>query len=309
LSTIQFLTAQERVEWFENLLQGLLEQQAIDGEATSDWCEKIAAGLMNAWSASNARIWVADTDGWHAHGVRASEMALEQSSHDATIYRLLALARERDGILWIEPSASNSLWRAIGRVGTGGNVVIELAYDSLLEPLPLPREAILLGLEHNTNLLSRFGESFWVPSGRLAQVSRYVDSIAFEGMLQRRLMCDRISEQLRSLEGLKFPTLEENQKLVAAIHRLLDENGLRLQCPNCGEPAILRCLKAGNSPAGSFLFDHRVNGRRTMHGGKGDLPSMHVVDRAPRVPIRSAQYKVIRVANDQHQISTHDPIS
>lgn len=259
--------------------QGILDK--------SSWCNTIAHRLLNAWSASNARVWLVDSGGWRVYSTGGGE----DVSSEPTVNRLLDLACERQGILWIEPSANNPCWRAIGRVSSDSQVVLELVFEEA-SGLPIPRDAILLGLEHNANLLARFGDSFWSDNRQFADISRYIDSVAFEEMQQRRMICERIGEQLRPLVGQKFASLEENQKLAAAIHRLLEENGLRLQCTTCGEPAILRCLKAGNSPAGSFLFDHRVGGRRTMHGGRVEVPNLIVVDKAPRTPVKTALLKL-----------------
>lgn len=274
----------------------LTDDRAADNSDNSLRCTALASALLNIWTPSTATIWVANGDAWKLFQAGSFQEFSQRDTHAAND-RLLELACEREGILWIEPSANHSFWRAIGRVGQAAEAVLDLVYDSSSGPLPLPRDVILLGLEHNANLLARFGDSLWRSSGAFSEISRYIDSIAMESMQQRRLVCERIGEQLQKLEGQKFESLEENQKLAAAIHRLLEENGLRLQCPNCGEPAILRCLKAGNSPAGSFLFDHRVNGRRTMHGGRGGLPSMIVVDKTPRANIREPNLKVMRFVN------------
>lgn len=91
-----------------------------------------------------------------------------------------------------------------------------------------------------------------------------------------------IQAQLAKMAGRSLGNLEQNQSLAASIHQLLDSHGLRVQCGECGHPAILRVSPRGGSTSGVFVFDHTINGRRTFHGGRGTVPQIRLVAKPPR---------------------------
>lgn len=113
---------------------------------------------------------------------------------------------------------------------------------------------------------------------------------AVEQMTQLRNEIESIQQQIvRTIEGRllqfhgwSFGTLQENQSLAKMIHQLLDSHGLRVQCPECKNPAILRCLRAGNSKTGAFVFDHYLESGRTFHGGPNSVPLLKVVAKPAR---------------------------
>ena len=92
----------------------------------------------------------------------------------------------------------------------------------------------------------------------------------------------RIESKLALLEGARLDTLQANQSLAKSLHQLLDSHGFRLRCPECGEPAIMRCLAAGNSATGSFVFDHNFSQGRTFHGGRSSIPKLAVIAKPAR---------------------------
>ena len=91
-----------------------------------------------------------------------------------------------------------------------------------------------------------------------------------------------IQAQLAKLTGRSMGNLEQNQTLAESIHQLLDSHGLRVQCSECGHPAILRVSPRGGSASGVFVFDHTIDGRRTFHGGRGEVPQIRLVAKPPR---------------------------
>jgi len=91
-----------------------------------------------------------------------------------------------------------------------------------------------------------------------------------------------IQAHLGKLAGHSLGSLKENRELAKSIHELLESHGLRVQCVECGHPAILRVSPRSGSPAGAFVFDHSIQGRRTFHGGKGVLPELRLVAKPPR---------------------------
>ena len=91
-----------------------------------------------------------------------------------------------------------------------------------------------------------------------------------------------IEAELASLVGLSFGTLAANEDVVAMIHDVLEAHGLRVQCPECGHPAILRCSGRPGVASGAFVLDHSIEGRRTFHGGYSTLPELRLVAKPRR---------------------------
>ena len=95
-------------------------------------------------------------------------------------------------------------------------------------------------------------------------------------------ICRSLEVTINSYAGMSFGSLRNNQAFTKSVHELLDGNGLRVECPECGAPAILRCQSAGNSKTGVFLYDHYLASGRTFHGGPSTFPTIKVVPKAPR---------------------------
>jgi hypothetical protein len=91
-----------------------------------------------------------------------------------------------------------------------------------------------------------------------------------------------IQAQLAKMSGRSLGSLEQNQNLADSIHRLLESHALRVQCSECGHPAILRVSPRGGSANGVFVFDHTIDGRRTFHGGRGTVPLIRLIAKPPR---------------------------
>jgi hypothetical protein len=94
-----------------------------------------------------------------------------------------------------------------------------------------------------------------------------------------------IEKQLSFLTGRSTETLVNNQELAQQIHQLLDSHGLRLKCPECGHPAILRVSPRPGMSSGAFVFDHTIDGRRTFHGGRQVVPELQLTAK----PLRRKQ--------------------
>ena len=91
---------------------------------------------------------------------------------------------------------------------------------------------------------------------------------------------------LSSFAGWNFGSLGNNRTFTKNVQDLLDGNGLRVECPECGFPAILRCQAAGNARTGVFVYDHYLESGRTFHGGPTTFPRLRLVSKPPR---RNAQ--------------------
>lgn len=100
---------------------------------------------------------------------------------------------------------------------------------------------------------------------------------AFQEAIRRSL-----EVTLNHYEGMSFGSLHNNQAFTRAVHELLEGNGLRIECPECRTPAILRCQSAGNSKTGVFLYDHYLDSGRTFHGGRSTFPRIKLVSKPPR---------------------------
>lgn len=91
-----------------------------------------------------------------------------------------------------------------------------------------------------------------------------------------------IEQQLAALSGKSMASLGHNRELVSSIHQLLESHGLRVQCSECGHPAILRVSPRAGIDHGAFVFDHQIDGRRTFHGGRAVMPEIRLVAKPAR---------------------------
>ncbi|WP_372721896.1 hypothetical protein [Novipirellula sp.] len=99
--------------------------------------------------------------------------------------------------------------------------------------------------------------------------------------LQRSIR-QAIQAQLSRFADRNLGSLQQNQQMVQAIHTLLDSHGLRVQCSECGHPAILRVSARPGIEHGAFVFDHTIDRRRTFHGGRAVMPQIRLVSKPTR---------------------------
>jgi hypothetical protein len=109
-----------------------------------------------------------------------------------------------------------------------------------------------------------------------------LDTAAEEAERHQEEIRKRLERTLHALVGKNFGTLTANQAVAGRVHQVLESKGLRVQCPECGSAAILRCQGAGNSKTGVFLFDHYLENGRTFHGGPTTFPWVTLVAKPPR---------------------------
>lgn len=91
-----------------------------------------------------------------------------------------------------------------------------------------------------------------------------------------------IEQYLHQHRGATFGSYDGNQRFVRSVQKLLESHGLRVRCPECGHPAILRCARNASAPAGLFVFDHYLPAGRTFHGGGRSLPLLRVTAKPDR---------------------------
>lgn len=111
--------------------------------------------------------------------------------------------------------------------------------------------------------------------GQLKQLTSDVEAV--QQQIRRTL-----EQRLQQFSGWSFTSLGENQEFAKLVHQLLEGHGLRVECLECGNPAILRCLRAGNAKHGAFVFDHYLDSGRTFHGGATTVPLIRVVPKPAR---------------------------
>jgi predicted RNA-binding Zn-ribbon protein involved in translation (DUF1610 family) len=120
------------------------------------------------------------------------------------------------------------------------------------------------------------------PDAAVAQVAARMAACRQEIVLHQVAIRRAVEGAVRGLAGMNCGSFAANRAMAKSVQVLLAENGLRLVCPECGQPAILRCQRAGTSKTGAFQYDHTVDGRRTFHGGSTSFPLATVVPAPPR---------------------------
>lgn len=85
----------------------------------------------------------------------------------------------------------------------------------------------------------------------------------------------------RFVVGRSWGTADNNYLIATGVSDHLRSLKLRVQCPNDGEPAILRCYPATWQQTGSFVFEHRVEKKTQRHVGSAVVPPLKVVPEAP----------------------------
>ncbi len=123
-----------------------------------------------------------------------------------------------------------------------------------------------------------------MPVATIAQATQQLEQIVAESESLQQQIRLNIEARLQQFHGWSFGSLEDNQQFAKSVHQILDSYGLRVQCPECQSPAILRCLGAGNAKHGVFVFDHYLESGRTFHGGPTTVPLIRVVPKPARRP-------------------------
>lgn len=128
-----------------------------------------------------------------------------------------------------------------------------------------------------------------MPVASIHQASLQMEQITSETESMQQQIRVHIESRLQQFHGWSFGSLDDNQRFAKMVHQILDGYGLRVQCPECGHPAILRCLGAGNAKHGVFVFDHYLESGRTFHGGPTTVPMIRVVAKPARRPSLNSQ--------------------
>lgn len=131
-----------------------------------------------------------------------------------------------------------------------------------------------------------------MPAASLGQALVQLKQLTGEVESMQQQIRRTLEARLQQFSGWSFMSLAENQEFAKLVQQLLDTHGLRVECPECGNPAILRCLRAGNAKHGAFVYDHYLDSGRTFHGGPTTVPLIRVVPKPARRGIAARSEEV-----------------
>lgn len=121
-----------------------------------------------------------------------------------------------------------------------------------------------------------------MPAANVSRAEAELGKLSSDILMLHQQIQKTIEARLAQFQGWTFGSLGENQEFAKMVHQILESHGLRVVCPECGNPAILRCLRAGNAKNGVFVFDHYLDSGRTFHGGPTTVPLLKVIAKPAR---------------------------
>lgn len=151
---------------------------------------------------------------------------------------------------------------------------------------PLDRQSVLGGLQATLDFVSEWFRCTNAGAVDHPVIPRFEEIDAAVSQIKRRIVT-LLENEFRKYADVNFGSLSANQEFCRRLHRILEENGLRVRCPECGTPAILRC-QGSRKTSGQFVFDHTFNTRRTFHGGTSVVPRLTIVPKPERKARSSA---------------------
>jgi len=284
--------------WFKGVYQRI---KALPSSATDlqDFLDEYLRNVVQLYAATAGAIWFCEPQDRRL--VMKTQVGLErlgldgefQQPHEQLVHHALGSARAYlvrpfsapgDGANVSNPTDSFLLLGPIESQGEQIGVV-----ELFLGPTPPrgqtsgDRNRYVLWLDHLVELLRQgirlryLGSSAPLQPAMVNLEATKAEIGAFKDAIRTSLEIT-----LNSYAGWNFGSLQNNQTFAKTMHNLLDENGLRVACAECGSPAILRCQAAGNSKTGVFLYDHYLATGRTFHGGPSTFPRVTLVAKPPR---------------------------
>lgn len=277
----------------------------IDGEQPlQPFLEQLVPQLAEMFSAVAGVAWLkAHATGDAIFGVpfqmdRIIQSPLDQKKHEKLVQLawqqrqpMMAephVAPGKKGATTKTPSPSNPTRHALlfGPVMHFGEPValIELVLPASEEPLSADQKKLflrsiqLIGERVHGGLKLRLS----LPAATITQAVEQVRMLSDEISGLQQQIRRTIEARIQQFHGWTFGSLEENQRFAKMLHQLLDNHGLRVECPECGHASILRCLRAGNAKHGVFVFDHYLDTGRTFHGGPTTVPLLRVTNKPVR---------------------------
>ncbi|MEZ6134119.1 MAG: hypothetical protein R3C53_04320 [Pirellulaceae bacterium] len=270
------------------LVDGELPLQAFLELLLPQMCELFAASAAVAWmktQGANGAVF----------GVRyRMDQMLDSVTEHKRHERLVQLAWQQRQPMLAEPSAAKT-----GEVGNPtGRPILFGPCLHFGEPIAL-LEIVLA--EHDEGMTQEQRQRFLrcvqllaervygglrsriaMPAANVGVALQNLEQLTNDVLSMQQQILRAIETRLQTFHGWAFASLAENQEFARAVHTLLDSHGLRVECSECGYPAILRCLSAGNAKRGAFVFDHYLDSGRTFHGGLTTVPLIRVVPKPAR---------------------------
>lgn len=275
--------------------------QLIDNELPlQSFLEKLLPDLSSVFGGIAAVAWLKAAGAPGAvFGVRFNmdsvvETVTQQKKHE----QLVQIAWKQRQPMLAEPTLANSPQEPgveenptnhallFGPILHAGEAIalLEIVLDEFEEP-PTQAEkqkylrAVQLAAER---VYGGLRQRMTLPEPTLQNAIDQVNQLTKEVQSMQLQIVRSIEARLQQFHGWSFASLAENQAFAKMVHQILDAHGLRVQCPECGNPAILRCLRAGNAKNGAFVFDHYLESGRTFHGGPTTVPLIKVVKKPAR---------------------------
>lgn len=172
----------------------------------------------------------------------------------------------------------------IAPIGHGGEAVavLQLLFDDHDDWLD-QRQAYEQGMRRMLPLIEpALRRRMRIGTASLAQATAQIEQLAVQLNHIQRSIRQAIEGYLTTVAGQSFGSQQDNQAFAKQLQQLLDAHGLRLRCPECGHPAILRFNRSRDASGGAFAFDHYIDGRRTFHGAGASIPKARVIAKPKR---------------------------
>ena len=267
----------------------------VEGDSPlQPYLELLLPSLTQVLAASAGMVW------FRAHGSQTACFAIryqmekigwgekESVKHD----RILQLAWQQRQPILVEPQIKKKGVLEEGQFHLVIGPIIHLGEPLALVEVLLPargvldpgkRKAILRAMQLLIESIhSGMQRRIQLPAASMTQASAQIQQLEGEIEAYQLSIQKTIEARLRHFQGWTFGSLAENQQFAKMVQKILEEHGLRVRCPECGNPSILRCANAGNSKNGVFVFDHYLDSGRTFHGGPTTFPAITVVPKPAR---------------------------
>jgi hypothetical protein len=281
-----------------------LRQLSTDAEPLSHFLSSFAESVADLYAANSVAIWFQSTSrtsnvvrkvdvGWN-------NMALDVST-DQAHKSLIGYAIESGKAMAVQPFSAPAKNVGVSNPTDSFLLLTPAKFDQqsvavleiVLGPKPLrrPHEVLMASYLDWLGWLSQLmldgmQRCFAEPHEQhLLAIASLQETTVAVGAIQNQIR-HRIEQTVQAFAGQNFGSLSANQAVTKQVHTLLDSKGLRVKCPECGTPAILRCQNAGNSKNGAFMFDHYLDTGRTFHGGQTTFPVLEVVSKPPRRKVK-----------------------
>lgn len=281
----------QSIGWFKKL-----EKVQASDVTLQPFLEQVLPILVNHYGALGGLVWL------RPHGGHGSWLALRHQMEPISFgaaenrkhERLVQFAWQQRSPLFMAPKAKGmghptnpvNYSLAFAPVVHWGETIALLELVFQLEPCqltPIFQRTLLQTLQVAADRLhDGLRQRLNLPAATIAQATIAVEQLKGEIKSYEESLRRSMEARLRQFQGWEFGSLVENQAFAKMVHELLDQHGLRAQCPECGNAAILRCIKAGNSKHGVFVFDHYLPTGRTFHGGPTTVPPLTLISKPQR---------------------------